>query len=358
MTTDYAPDSWLVRWITVWIFSFHMSAFVFTSGILHKRYISDDSAAAGARGETRLRWDKIIGYILCGYALKIFLYYSRMLIWPDPPWHWLSEHSIPWYLFVMAEYELLFYVMRRIDGKVKPWVIIAASFVLCSVAGYFKLPEGGDFFCLLRFFNFLPFYAIGYYLDMNAFNEWLEKRWIKITGWVIILASLIGFANSSWGIYAWRKWFTGRRSYEWLLQYFDFAVRSGWWVRLAVWAFSLLMAFAVIAVIPDCNFGRLSVVGQRTLGIYFWHKPTQYLLKIGNVLPRLVVLFGGTYDASVAGTVPGHAFGGSSLSMAAGFAVYMVICAFITWFFSLKIFEHPCSDLMALGAKIKNLFPH
>lgn len=352
MTTDYAPDSWIVRWITVWIFSFHMPAFVFTSGIVHKRYITEEQEAAGIKGQTDLRWDRIIGYILSAYALKAFLYYSRMLIWPNPPWHWLSEHSIPWYLFVMAEYELLFYVMRRIDSIVKPWVIIAASFVLCSAAGYFKLPEEGDFFCLLRFFNFLPFYALGYYLDTRAFNKWIDGKRMKVAGWIIIAVSLTAFANSRWGIYGWRKWFTGRRSYEWLLQYFDFAVKSGWWVRLALWGFSLLMAFAVIAVIPDRDLKYFSVVGQRTLGIYFWHKPTQYLLKMGNVLPRLVVLFGGTYSETAAGPGHGLAFEGSSYSMIAGFIVYLVICAFITWFFSFRIFEHPCSDFMKLAAKL------
>ena len=113
-----------------------------------------------------------------------------------------------------------------------------------------------------------------------------------------------------------------------------------------------MMAFAVIAVIPDRDLKYFSVVGQRTLGIYFWHKPTQYLLKMGNVLPRLVVLFGGTYSEAAAGPGHGLAFGGSSYSMIAGFIVYLVICTFITWFFSFRIFEHPCSDFMKLAAKL------
>ena len=352
MTTDYAPDSWMVRWITVWIFSFHMPAFVLVSGILHKRYVTEEQAASGIKGQTALRWDRIIGYILCAYALKAFLYYSRMLIWPNPPWHWLSEHSIPWYLFVMAEYELLFYAMRRIDGKVKPQVIIAAAFVLCCAAGYLRLPEGGDFLCLLRFFNFLPFYAIGYHLDMKAFNKWIDNRRMKMAGWTVIVMSIVIFANSKWSVYGLRKWFTGRRSYEWLMEYYNGAVSWGWAIRLALWGFSLLMALAVIAVIPDRDLGHVSVIGQRTLGIYFWHKPTQYLLKIGKVLPRLVVLFGGTYNEAVAGPTHGLAFGGSGLSMAAGLAAYLIICALITALFSLRIFEHPCSDLMKLGVRI------
>lgn len=354
MTTDYVSDSHMVRWITLWIYTFHMPAFIFLSGIVHKHYITEEKAALGIKGETHLRWDKVWGFFLCGYGLKLFLQFTRTLMGQNPLWHTFAEPGIPWYLFVMAEYELLFYLMRRIDGKVKPWIIVAASFALCSAAGYFHLPAEGDFFCLLRFFNFLPFYAIGYYLDMGEFNEWLDRKWLRVTGWIVIAVSLVAFANGPWSIYGLRKWFTGRRSYEWLLGQFDFALISGWWIRLAVWAFALVMTIAVMAVIPDREMGHVSVVGRRTLGIYFWHKPTQYLLKIGDVLPRLVVLFGGTYDASVAGTVHGHAFGGSPLSMTMGLLAYLVICALITFLFSLRLFEHPCSDIMKLCSRLTN----
>ena len=33
MTTDYVSDSHLVRWTTLWIYSFHMPAFIFLSGL-------------------------------------------------------------------------------------------------------------------------------------------------------------------------------------------------------------------------------------------------------------------------------------------------------------------------------------
>ena len=81
----------------------------------------------------------------------------------------------------------------------------------------------------------------------------------------------------------------------------------------------------------------------------------RYLFRNWAVLPKLCVLFGGTYNAAVAGQAKGLAFGGSEWSMVAAFIVYCIIGAAMTAFFALKIFEHPCKELMKLGAWIDYL---
>ena len=368
MTTDYVSDSYLVRWITLWIYTFHMPAFVFVSGLVHKRYIDDERAASGMRGETALRWGKVWGFLLCGWGLKLFLQITRTLMGQHPLWHWLEEPGIPWYLFVMAEYELLFYVMRRIDGKVRPAVIIAGAFALSAAIGYFPVID--DTFCLSRMINFLPIYAAGYYLDMRRFLELIEGRvasalkadhmgndahpvsiLIKLCSWLVIAASVWICANGGWKLYRWRKWFTGRRSYEFLSDYFTDAVRDGWWTRLAVWGIALIMTLAIIAVIPDRDLGPVTTAGSRTLNVYFWHRPVCYLFRTLKVLPRLVILFGGTYDIAVAGQIPGLAFGGGLAAMIPALIVYIMIGIGMTALFSLRIFEHPASDLMKLGKR-------
>ena len=73
------------------------------------------------------------------------------------------------------------------------------------------------------------------------------------------------------------------------------------------------------------------------------------------ILALVVVLFGGTYDKSAAGAASGLAFGGSHTSMLLGFIAYCLVGAAMTAFFSLRIFDHPTSDLMKLGAKIAGL---
>ena len=353
MTTDYVSDSHLIRWTTLWIYTFHMPAFIFISGLVHKRYISEESAALGIKGETHMRWDKVLGFFLCGYGLKVFLQLTRTLMGQHPLWHWIAEPGIPWYLFVMAEYEMLFYLMRRIDSKVKPWMMIGGAFVLSAAVGYF--PAVGDTFCLSRMINFLPIYMIGYYADMRKFDSFFEgRKWPVIIGWCGIIISLAVCCFGKWGLYSWRKWFTGRRSYEFLSDYFSYAYSSGWWIRIAVWAFAIALTLCIIAVIPDRDLGFATTVGARTLNVYFWHRPLCYLFRNWAVLPKLFVLFGGTYNAAVAGQAKGLAFQGSDASMTGAYAVYILIAALMTAFFSLKIFEHPCSDLMKLAAKAVN----
>ena len=385
MTTDYVSDSHMVRWITLWIYSFHMPAFIFISGLVHKHYITEERAALGVKGETRLRWDKVAGFFLCAWGLKICLQFTRTLMGQNPLWHWLEEPGIPWYLFVMAEYELLFYVMRHIDGgsrtgdiagpdgsapaikNTRPFVMILGAFALSAVIGYF--PAVGDTFCLSRMINFLPIYMIGYYLDMKKFLPFLKgegyggsgaadrssrNKRIAITAfsWLTVIVTMFICYAGKWGMYSWRKWFTGRRSYEFLQDYFSYAVKDGWWIRLAVWGVALLITFAVIALIPDRDLGFITTIGARPLSVYFWHRPLCYLFSTWKVLPRLYMLFGGTYNEAVAGQVKGHAFVGGEMKMLLPLIIYFIIGAAMTAFFSLKIFEHPTSDLMNLGAKI------
>ena len=376
MTTDYVSDSHMVRWITLWIYTFHMPAFIFISGLVHKQYITEERAALGIKGETHLRWDKVAGFFLCGYGLKIFLQFTRTLMGQNPLWHWIEEPGIPWYLFVMAEYEMLFFVMRLIDtgsevpGKkrIKPWMMITGAFALSAVIGYF--PAVGDAFCLSRMINFLPIYMIGYYLDMKKFlpfikggkyageadgsDEIIAGRRIAILAlsWVTVIVTMAVCYFGKWGMYSWRKWFTGRRSYEFLQTFFSYAYENGWWIRIVVWLIALAITFAIIVIIPDKDLKFITTIGSRTLQVYFWHRPLCYLFRTWKVLPRLTVLFGGTYNEAVAGQVKGLAFGGSTWSMTAAFVVYCLIGAAMTAFFSLKVFEHPTTELMALGARI------
>ena len=121
---------------------------------------------------------------------------------------------------------------------------------------------------------------------------------------------------------------------------------------LAVWLAAIVITLCVVSVVPDKKLGYVTTVGARTLNIYFWHRPVCYLFRNWEVLPKLFVLFGGRYNASMAGQIKGQAFIGGDMTMLAAYAVYIAIGAAMTVFFSLKVFDHPCSDLMKLGAKI------
>ena len=190
--------------------------------------------------------------------------------------------------------------------------------------------------------------------DSSATRTGKETKRVAIVifSWLTIIVTMTVCCLGKWGMYNWRKWFTGRRSYEFLQDYFSYAVKDGWWIRIAVWLVALCITFAIIALVPDGNLGFITTIGSRTLSVYFWHRPVCYLFRNWMVLPRLYTLFGGSYDAAVAGQIKGLAFQGGDARMILPLLVYCLIGAAMTAFFSLKIFEHPTSDLMKLGAKI------
>ena len=324
LTTDYVTDYMSVRALTLWIYSFHMPAFIFVSGLMHKRYITQEQLDLGMKGNVKLRWDKVIGFFLCGYGLKLFLLIFRTAIGQHPNFYFIKEPGIPWYLFVMAEYEIVLYLIRKFDWK----ITLIGSFVLSAVIGYF--PAVGDTFCLSRMVNFLPIYLLGYYMDTNKLTEFCEKTWAKITAWIIIAISVGVCFYDPKHLYSLRKWFTGRRSYEFLQDFFPGTMPYCWAIRLGIWAIAILLTMAIIVVIPNKKMGYISVIGANTLNIYFWHRPICYWINGLGLFPAM---------ASACGEV-------------VALILFVLLSAAMTALFGLDIFKHPGNDLTALGAKL------
>lgn len=330
LTTDYVGDAHIVRAFTLWIYAFHMPAFIMVSGLLHKKYITDEQAAAGIKGNTAIRWEKVIGFLLCAYGLKIFLQLFRTAIGQHPMWHWIAEPGIPWYLIVMAEYEIVLFIIRRVNWK----IMLVISFVISAAVGYF--PAIGDTLCLSRMINFLPLFLIGYYIDPKKLIEISKNVKLKIASAILLIAAAVISFAGPWTIYRMRKYFTGRRSYEFLEDWFPGTFSWAWAIRIGVWALAIAMALAIIILAPDKEIKGVTVAGERSLSIYFWHRPICYLLCGIGVYPALVKLLGNSDLLAL--------------------LVYILIAAAMTWLFSLKIFVHPPNDLTKLGVTIVNLF--
>lgn len=329
MTTDYVTDFHSVRWLTLWIYSFHMPAFIFVSGLLHKKYITKEQALNGEKGNTTLRWDKVLGFILCAYALKAFIYFFRTAIGQNATWDWLVEPGIPWYLLVMAYYEIVLYIIRRLGYK----VMIPTAFVISAIIGYF--PAVGDTLSLSRMINFLPIFLLGYYTDKSKILEISEKKSAKIISWIVVAASIVACYFGPWTWYRARKYFTGRRSYEFLEDFFPGTYAYAWAIRLGIWLIAIILTLAIVIVIPNREIKGVSVVGERSLSVYFWHRPIAYWICGVGIYPGLVSF---CHNDAIA------------------LVLYVLFALILTELFSLKIFIHPAKDLQKLGANIAGLF--
>lgn len=328
MTTDYVSYFHCVRWFTLWIYTFHMPAFIMVSGLMHKRYITQKDADLGIRGEIKFRLDKFLNFVFCAYALKAFIYFFRLAIKQNPTWSWTEEPGIPWYLIVMAEYELVLYLTRKVNWK----VMLIGSFVLSAVIGYF--PAVGDWLSLSRMVNFLPLFLIGYYMEPKQMLEFCKKKWVKISAPIIILASTAICFFGPWSIYGMRSWFTGRRSYEFLAENAPQIMPYAWAIRLGVWLIAIALAVSIFAIIPDKDLGFISKIGSRTLSVYFWHRPICYWICGAG-------LFSTVFD-----------FTNSSVLT----LIFLVLLSLLlTILFGLSIFEHPAKDFGKLAKWLSNI---
>ena len=136
---QYAPISNTMKSLSLFIYSFHMPLFIFLSGLLQKKW--------GARHP--FRWDKPIYYIMIGYTLKFCIYGIKLLFHQEAVFQWFEDTGIPWYMFAMAAFMLMTYLLRELPL----WFVMPISIMIACLAGYDT--NIGSFQGLLYFFLFI-----------------------------------------------------------------------------------------------------------------------------------------------------------------------------------------------------------
>lgn len=167
---DYVSFSRMASATVLFIYSFHMPMFFLVSGLFLKY---DD--------KHKLRIDKILYFIFIGYAMKTAIYFIDKVSGNDPKWYWLSENNVPWYMFVMAGYLILVYVLKSVSFK----IVLPVSIVISLLAGYSD--SIGNFLCLSRFIVFFPFFFLGYSFIPEKAQAFFKRKYIKIFGSLSLL---------------------------------------------------------------------------------------------------------------------------------------------------------------------------
>lgn len=247
---DYLTGSnRLAQAIYVFLYSFHMPMFLFVSGLFLKY---DD--------KHRLRIDRVVYYILIGYAMKFGLFLVDLIAGGDPEWSWLTTSNAPWYMFVTAGYLILVYLIR----KANPKIILPITILISLAAGYFDFI--GDFLCLSKFLVFFPFFYAGYCLTSQKAEKFLDNKALKGAGITVIVAfAVFCFAFTDYA-YMLRPVFASRYSYAAM----EFP-HIGILLRIIQYFIAMFSIVAICAVVPKKNIRFISSSGSRTLPIYFIH---------------------------------------------------------------------------------------
>lgn len=129
------------------IYLFHMPAFIFISGYFMK-----------------FSPKKILLNYIYPYILFQTLYIGFDAIFIEKSFirlQYTTPYWIMWYLLVLIFFSIIIPLIdrKRVRSKI---TVIVISFILMIISGYDT--SVGKFLSLARFFNFMPFFIIGYYI--------------------------------------------------------------------------------------------------------------------------------------------------------------------------------------------------
>lgn len=233
------------------IYSFHMPAFLFLSGMF-------------ARFD-RIKW--IFGMAV-PYLIFQWLYTSFVEKLGDPYVHvqFSRPYWILWYLFVLAVYTLLLPVYDT-PSPAGRGMMVAVSVVLALLVGFDKSIDYQ--WSASRIVVFQPWFLLGYYFRRA---DGLRARWEgagrgfkgAVLGLVALGCVVLERLMLRWGISA--KMMLGAYGYE-ELQY-------GWQARGLIMCCAAGIIFLLFFGLAPCLKWRIPVIttlGQNTLPIYLLH---------------------------------------------------------------------------------------
>ncbi|WP_210470381.1 acyltransferase family protein [Sporosarcina sp. 6E9] len=257
MIQPFIDGSSGINTLYMWIYTFHMPAFIFLAGFFakgsgHIRYIFN------------LAKKLLVPYLIFQLLYTIFYYYIGKNGWQNGVFY--PQWSL-WFLFSLFSWHILLSFFKKVPALFS----VALAVLIGVIIGYFG--EIGHAFSLSRTFVFFPFFLLGYWVKEDQV-VWLKRKSVKI-------ASLIVLAVVAVAIY-----FAPEFNSGWLLaskSYGDLDMPAfGGVARLLVYITSAMMAISILAWIPQTH-NRLTHFGTRTLYVYLLHGFLIQLFRKGDV---------------------------------------------------------------------------
>ena len=294
---DFATaESDVYKSIFLFIYSFHMPLFLFLSGVFNKN---------------RDTKKKVISFIFLGFAIKILLTLSKLLINGKASFSLLSDGGLPWFMFVMGAFYLISYLLRDADKRL---VLLMSVLVACFV-GYDS--SIGDWLYLSRTVVFYPFFVLGEMTSPEKLTELNGKKILKAAGVAVLLiwGAVCLFCIDD--VYMLRPLFTGRNSFS-VNPAFE---KWGMLYRLLCYVITAVVSFYIICAVPSRKIPLVSDFGSRTIQVYFWHWPVVMIMEKTGLLTLL-------------------------FSTPVGKLVAMLIGVVITFILSMKPFGFPSDNIL------------
>ena len=242
-------DSSLINGLHVFIYTFHMPAFFFISGLFAKRSIREK------------RYEKALAFLMLYIFMKTFKYLCNIYIYGKlGNYHILIENGVPWFALVLFFYYLITMVIRRWDAK---YVMIAAC-ILGMMIGYDT--DMGNTLAAMRMITFYPFFVLGYFLPVKKVQNFVEKRYVRILSILILVVFAVFCIKYLDRVYPWLEFLKCKAPYESLK-----LLPYGGIYRGIYYIAAMILTLALIAAVPSGNM-FFSAWGKRTIQVFALHE--------------------------------------------------------------------------------------
>ena len=238
------------------IYSCHMPVFIFLSGFFAKFNSS-----------------KIIFHQIYPYVLFQILYiaFHYLVLYPNAdgtvPWQFTTPYWLLWYMMAM----IFYYMLTPLLNQQKLWQCGIVVLLCCSLsilAGYEN--NFGFFLTLSRFFVFLPYFVLGYYIGRR--KEALAKFWERVSA-KNIAAGLISVAAMLFVAHFLLQDTVIKTN----MMYGSYSYAAAWYtaeIRLKLLGIGMVWAaFFLFVLVPLLNHKLpiVSMIGKNTLPIFLLH---------------------------------------------------------------------------------------
>ena len=258
MTDGILKSTYLV------IYAFHMPVLLFISGLFYS-----------AKNWKR----KVVFYVCCGFALKIFLSLTDMLCDGTFRFRLLSDGRIPWFMFVLAAYQIIMRLLYKLNDRYK-WILLLFFILLGCFVGYDQTIK--NYLYLSRIVVFFPVFFAGTMLTPEKIEDFFRKNYKKILiPAILIIVFWFGICYFQVDLfYGMRQFLTGKNP-------FPESVRTiGPVIRLGCYIVTAFTGFSVMALIPKRRLPVISTLGTHTLNVYFWHWSVMlFFIHIAHIEP-------------------------------------------------------------------------
>lgn len=232
--------------IFLWIYCFHMPLFFFISGLFHK----NDRILPN-----------VLGYLMIGFVLKISSFLEIIILYGKGTLSYYVDGGVPWYMFVLAGYTVLSYILRSIDKR----FVLIFSVLLGLFSGYDYTI--GDTFYASRAIVFYPFFVLGSMFTPQDVMEMVRRKEIRLISGIALFAWAALCIFKLDDVYFLCPLFTGRNPFSVNEKFMVW----GFFYRAICYVMTLICGFGVMCIVPQRRLWAVTRFGSKTLQVYFWH---------------------------------------------------------------------------------------